>query len=129
MLGAAVEASLVAMTRVYPHHVYKYHKTIARRWSLDDLITISESAGWLQRDGVRAAKRIQRWRNFLHADKFAQRRSVSVRCRTLDGRLDDFELISGQLYAFILGPGGLAQKLSNRRRRRSDAPRWRRPIT
>jgi|GEM_PF-6623224 len=111
MLGVALEAALVAMTRVYPHHPYKFHKTIARWWSLDDLIKVSERAGWLQPDGVRAAKRIQQWRNFLHADKFAQRRSLSVRHRTLDARLKDFELITGQLYDFIVGPGGLAQAI------------------
>lgn len=115
MLGVALEAALVSMTRLYPRSVYKQHGTIARPWALAELITISATAGWLRPNGVRAAKRLVRWRNLVHADRFARGRSPSIRRRTVDVRLRDFELITGQLYDFILGPGGLARAIERLR--------------
>lgn len=103
MVGAALEAMLLVMTRTFPHQVrYRGHR-VAERKTLGQLIGIAKECGWLDSLGAKHAERILEDRNRLHADRIAARRRIPVVTRNrLDERLFDLHGLYRSLRRYIM---------------------------
>ncbi len=103
MVGAALEAMLLVMTRTFPHQVrYRGHR-VAERRTLGQLIGIAEECRWLDELGIEHAHRILDSRNRLHADRIASRRRVPIVTRDqLDARLFDLHGVYRSLRRYVM---------------------------
>jgi len=103
LLGAALEVTLLAMTRIFPHHVRSRGKQLAKSWNLQELNQLACECGWLSERGYRAAERIREMRNIIHPDRVAGSRALPVvRRRTLDALLRDFDIVRDDLYVVVV---------------------------
>jgi hypothetical protein len=101
---AAVEAWLVAMTRCFPDRVRRIKGTVAKSWNLAELIDLAEQCGWLSKEGVDAACRIQELGNRIHADRIASgRRLPRMDKRVLNRAERALNTVVSDLYAYITG--------------------------
>jgi hypothetical protein len=95
LLRTALEATLLAMTKLFPKRVYTCPKRLVKAWNLLELSGLARDCRWLDQRAFQAAERISKSRNVVHADLIASLLALPViRRRTVDARPRHLRLFS-----------------------------------
>ena len=90
LLGAALEYTLNAMIRMFPHRVYARGYSLKHHWTLAELNRLARDCHWFDEAAFNAAERIRHNRNLLHPNWYASSKPPRITKYMLGARLDDY---------------------------------------
>jgi hypothetical protein len=102
MIGSDLDASLTALTRMYPRHVRRVGEHPSEMRGLGKLVSLAAKIGWLAGSSLRAARRIVRSRDKVHAERLGRRGQFPhIRAAEFHARGDDMDEVSDALYRVV----------------------------